>query len=151
MNIAKHSNSWSSQRLQKKQYRYSIKRKPNLITPLLVGTLFGTYVDLYFVGKGLYSFPVRPMPTIFSINILFTLVILPLFSAFFLLICNKINGIRKMTFFILVSLCISFCEKLAAGIGFFVPSPLWNHSYSFIGYFLYLLLIYYVYKKTYQY
>ncbi|WP_304625746.1 CBO0543 family protein [Sporosarcina sp. JAI121] len=45
---------------------------------VLLASLLGTYLDLYFVGKRLYEFPVRPFAEIFSINIAFTLIVLPL-------------------------------------------------------------------------
>lgn len=58
----------------------------------MLGSLLGTYLDLYFVGKGLYEFPTRPLSPIFSINIAFTLIALPLFTMVFLLICSKKKG-----------------------------------------------------------
>ncbi|KDE47303.1 hypothetical protein DI43_09600 [Geobacillus sp. CAMR12739] len=35
----------------------------------LLASWAGTYLDLYFVGKGLYTFPKRPFPSVFSIDI----------------------------------------------------------------------------------
>ena len=55
----------------------------------------GTYLDLYFTGKGLYSFPIRPLSSIFSINIAFTLVGLPLLTSIYLYFSNKINPGKK--------------------------------------------------------
>ena len=114
--------------------------------PILLGTLLGTYLDLYFTGKGLYSFPVRPMSSVFSINIAFTLLGLPLLTGVFLFICNKINGRQKVGVILLISLLMSIAEKQVEALGFFAHHESWIHMYSFFGYFIYLTWIDFFYR-----
>ncbi|MCQ6276311.1 hypothetical protein JMM81_15420 [Bacillus sp. V3B] len=109
---------------------------------ILLASLLGTYLDLYFVGKGLYSFPMRPFPEIFSINITFTLVGLPLLIGFFLLICHKVTLWKKVGLILVLSLFMSIIEKKAEAWGLFIHHESWKHIYSFMGYTLYLTVIY---------
>ncbi|MGE8206511.1 CBO0543 family protein [Heyndrickxia sp. NPDC080065] len=143
MNTAKHLKESSSLQLRKKQFPFWNK---NLIPPLLLGTLLGTYLDLFFIGKGLYSFPKRLMPEIFSINILFTLIGLPLFIIFFLFVCKKIHGVKMTGFIFILSLLMTVAEKFAETLGFFVHNDSWKHIYSLGGYALYLTIIYSFYR-----
>ncbi|WP_281177274.1 CBO0543 family protein [Peribacillus loiseleuriae] len=69
-----------------------MKNSSNFLPSILLASLLGTYLDLYFIGKGFYSFPIRPMSTVFSINIAFTLIGLPLLIGVFLYACNKMNS-----------------------------------------------------------
>jgi len=84
----------------------------------------------------------RPFPEIFSINIAFTLIGLPLFIGFFLLVCYKVALWRKIGLILILSLFISIAEKKAEALGFFIHHETWKHIYSFIGYTLYLTIIY---------
>jgi hypothetical protein len=138
MNTAKHSKDLNSQLSPKKTFPYWIKQRSTLMLPILLGTLLGTYLDLYFTGKGLYSFPIRPMSSVFSINIAFTLLGLPLLTGVFLFICNKINGWQKVGVILLISLLMSIAERQAEALGFFAHHESWIHMYSFFGYFIYL-------------
>ncbi|MFD2682257.1 CBO0543 family protein [Bacillus seohaeanensis] len=142
MTIVKHLKDSSSQRLPKKQSPYWIKNMVNLIPSLLLASLLGTYLDLFFIGKGLYSFPIRPMSSIFSINIAFTLIGLPLVIGVFLYVCNKINFLQKVGLIIIFSLLMAVVEKLAEAVGLFVHVDGWKHLYSFYGYIIYLSVIY---------
>ncbi|MFK4998126.1 CBO0543 family protein [Bacillus sp. N9] len=45
----------------------------------MLGSLLTTYLDLYFVGREMYAYPNRPLSSIFTIHIGFTLCILPFF------------------------------------------------------------------------
>ena len=106
----------------------------------------GTYLDLYFTGKGLYSFPIRPLSSIFSINIAFTLVGLPLLTSIYLYFANKINAWQKAGLILLISLMMSIAEKQAETFGFFAHHESWLHMYSFFGYLIYLTWIEIFYK-----
>src|SRR4051794_38030919 len=142
MTIAKHSKDLNTQQSQKKQCHFWIKIASSLFPAILLASLIGTYLDLYFVGRGLYFFPIRPLPDIFSINIAFTLIGLPLLIGFFLLICHKITAWKKVGLIIVFSLLMSITEKNAEALGFFIHDESWKHIYSFFGYTLYLTGIY---------
>lgn len=109
---------------------------------MLLAALLGTYLDLLFVGRSLYHFPNRPFEGVFSINILFTLLILPVSMMNFLLIMELRNLWWKCSILILCSLSLSVLEKKAEELGFFVHSNHWSHMNTFIGAFIYFLLIY---------
>ncbi|WP_305367883.1 CBO0543 family protein [Bacillus sp. V3B] len=106
----------------------------------------GTYLDLYFVGKQVYQFPKRPFPDIFSINIAFTIVGLPLYIFLFLYLSNKMSSLTRVVFIITLSLFITVIEKQAEVFGLFTYSNQWKHYYSFIGYILFMLMIWKFYK-----
>ena len=142
MNIAKHSKDLSSRQSQKRRFPFWIKNISNFLPTILLGSLLGTYLDLYFIGKGFYSFPIRPMSTVFSINMAFTLIGLPLLIGVFLFACNKVNAWKKAGLIIIFSMLMSVGEKQAEVYGLFVHSVSWKHIYSLIGYTLYLTLIY---------
>lgn len=108
---------------------------------ILLAMLLATYLDLFFVGKQLYEFPVRPFPDVFSINIGFTVFILPLFMWLFLDLADKMSRWSRLVFTLLISVLVPFIEIMSEKIGFFYHGDQWNHSYSFIGYLLFLLLI----------
>lgn len=108
---------------------------------LLVASLIGTYLDFIFVGKDLYTFPKRPFPDVLSINIAFTLFLLPFSTWIFLLIIEKMPVWSRLIFILLLSILASIMEKFAEQWGFFSPSNQWNPIYSLIGYFLFLLLM----------
>ena len=109
---------------------------------MLLSSLLGTSLDIYFVGRKLYEFPVRPFPQIFSFNVLFTFVILPAFVIIFLRVMEQLNIWGKAGFWFLVSLLMPVFEKLAELCGFFAHSSRWNHLYSFFGYLAFLLIHY---------
>jgi hypothetical protein len=109
---------------------------------VLLATLLGTYLDLYFVGKQMYQFPLRPWPEIFSINIAFTLVGLPILIFVFLRITNQVNNWGKVGLILFLSLLMSIFEKLAEQFGWFVHSNEWKHLYTFFGYLFFLTIIY---------
>jgi hypothetical protein len=102
--------------------------------------LLGTYLDLYFVGKNLYEFPVRPFPKLFSINIAFTLVILPLLTCIYLYIADKMTRLGRFVFTFFLSALVPFVEKLSVHLGLLNHSEHWSNYYSFIGYFIYLVV-----------
>lgn len=109
---------------------------------MLLASLIGTYLDLYFIGKQLYSFPIRPLPTIFSFNILFTLVALPFTMILFIKIIQKLKGWLKGIFVLCISLIMAAMEKMAEDMGLFVHADHWNHLNTFVGYCLLIFVIY---------
>lgn len=113
-----------------------------MIPALLLASLIGTYLDLVFVGIGMYSFPKRIFPEVFSINIVFTLIGLPLFVSIFLLLMNRLNVWKKAVLILVVSLLAACAEKFAEEIGFFIHEDSWKHSYSFCGYTIFLVFVY---------
>ncbi|WP_353738295.1 CBO0543 family protein [Peribacillus asahii] len=99
MNIAKHLKESSSQQSPKKRFFYETKHISVVIPTILLASLIGTYLDLYFVGKGIYHFPKRPLSEIFPINIFFTLIGLPLFVGLYIYVCQKVNVWKKQRLF----------------------------------------------------
>jgi len=136
------------QPLQKRQFPFSIRGFQKLIPALLLAALLGTYLDLYFVGTGLYSFPKRPFSHIFTIDIAFTVVALPIFTLIFLIVSQKLKLLGKAMLIILLGLFMAAVEKQAEAFGFFVHQESWEHLYSFIGYLVYLTIIYVFYSWT---
>ena len=146
MTIVKHSKDLNSQPSRKKLFPYSSNIILALFPTLLFAILLGTYLDLYFVGRELYSFPERPFADVFSIHVGFTLFILPLLTAIFLVICHKLNRGLKFGFILLLSLFMTVFEKQAESLGLFIHQDSWNHIFTFIGFNLYLLIIYSLYQ-----
>lgn len=116
------------------------------ISTILVSSLIGTYLDLWLVGKGSYSFPVRPFASIFSINILFTLCILPLLTFFMIYVFNQVNRLSRLLLSVCSSLIIAFIEHYSEKFGFFAPSDRWTHLYSIIGYLIFITLLWNLFK-----
>ncbi len=114
---------------------------------ILFASLLGTYLDLYFVGKQVYEFPIRPFPEVFSINIAFTLIILPLSMWIFLFLVDKMLIWSRLVFILILSIFAPTMEILAVRLGFFRHGDQWNHVYSFFGYFMFLLLIWMIFKR----
>ena len=119
MSIVKPLKNSNSRRLPKKLLPLSSRKYINLITTMIFSCLIGTYLDLYLVGKGLYSFPKRPFPDIFSINISFTLIVLPVLVGVYLIICDKLTNLKKMVFILSISLMMTVIEKQSEVLGFF--------------------------------
>ncbi|MFP5116355.1 CBO0543 family protein [Bacillaceae bacterium C204] len=139
MNTVKHLNDSSSQPSPKKRFRFWTN--PSLAAVFLA-SLVATYLDLYFVGKHLYRFPMRPMPTIFSINIAFLLVVLPVLVFVFLRVMDHVNKWGKVGLIVFISLLMPIFERLSEVMGWFEHAENWEHIYSFFGYLLFLTFIY---------
>ncbi|MFJ7730111.1 CBO0543 family protein [Neobacillus sp. NPDC097160] len=135
MNTVKHLNGSSLQPWQKKQLPFSY------LVSMVLASLLGTYLDLYFVGKQLYQFPMRPFPEIFSINIAFTLVGLPILVMIFLRCISQLNKWGKAGVILFASLLMPIFEKLAEELGWFVHANGWKHLYTCFGYLLFLTII----------
>ena len=100
---------------------------------ILLASLLGTYLDLYFVGKNFYEFPVRPFPEVFSINILFTILILPSLTWVYLNLVSNMATWGRLVFTICLCALIPFVEIKSVQLGFFHIGHQWNHMYSFSG------------------
>ncbi|MDF2036267.1 hypothetical protein P2R12_04580 [Cytobacillus oceanisediminis] len=136
MHTVKHLKGSSSQPLPKKPSGIR-----TYMPAMLLASLLGTYLDLYFIGKGIYYFPIRPFAAIFSINILFTLAVLPIFMIPLLKIMQSLKGWLKGIFVLSISLAMAALEKMAEAMGLFVHVEDWHHLYSFLGYSLFIGLI----------
>ncbi|WNS77472.1 CBO0543 family protein [Bacillus sp. DTU_2020_1000418_1_SI_GHA_SEK_038] len=139
MTIAKHLKGLSSQQLQKRPFFYEIKK---MVPAILLASLIGTHLDLFFVGMGVYSFPKRWLPEVFSINIVFTLIALPLLVSVYLFLMKRINVWKKAGLIFVISLFAACAEKFAEEMGFFIHEVSWKHSYSFCGYIVFLICVY---------
>lgn len=131
------------QPLPKKQFRFEIKR---YIPAMLFATLIGTYLDLIFVGRNVYSFPIRPFSSVFSINIAFTLAGLPTMTFIFLLLIGQFRILGRFLFILLMSVLMSIMEKKAEVFGMFEHTRNWNHHDTFIGYCFYFIIVYIFHK-----
>jgi hypothetical protein len=140
MNTAKPLKNLSSLPSPKRPFFYK------LVVTSFLAIIIGTYLDLYFVGIGMYSFPQRLFPEIFTINIAFTLVILPLFTYLVMLIIEKLTPIKRWSFLVVTSIFIASIERLSESYGFFIHSLQWKHIYSFFGYLVYIFGMWRVYS-----
>ena len=138
MNTVKHLNGSSLQPLPKKRFTFWSKQ---YVACIVFASLLGSYMDLFFVGKQLYKFPIRPFPEIFPINIVFTLVGLPILVIIFLQSISKVNKWGRAGIILFVSLLMSIFEKLAEVLGLVVHSARWEHLYTFLGYMFFLTVI----------
>ncbi|WP_284657052.1 CBO0543 family protein [Paenibacillus thiaminolyticus] len=93
------------------------------------------------IGKGLYHFPYRLLPEIFSIHIVFTLIGLPILTMIFLYCYSQAHRWGRVGIIICVSLLMPIFEKIAERLGMFVHSDKWMHLYSFFGYLLFFTII----------
>ncbi|HET7580082.1 MAG TPA: CBO0543 family protein [Bacillales bacterium] len=117
-----------------------------VIITVLFAALIGTYLDLIFVGKQMYAFPKRPFPDIFTINIAFTLIILPLCTFIFLEIVKNLRWPSTMVLIVFLGILISVTEHFTENWGLFVHGQAWHHFYSFLGYVLFMGWIYKIYR-----
>ncbi|WP_416825608.1 CBO0543 family protein [Ectobacillus polymachus] len=132
-----------------KKISYSEKKQTTskaFVATIIFSCFIGTYLDLLFVGRHLYAFPVRPFPNIFTINVAFTLLILPIFTTLFLWIANILDTFSRILFIVLIGLCISISEQITENVGWFTHSDAWHHSYSFFGYIIFMLLLWKLYR-----
>ncbi|WP_338036768.1 CBO0543 family protein [Neobacillus thermocopriae] len=139
MSIVRPLNDSKSLLLQKRRLTFLNK---NYVICAVFASLIGTYLDLYFIGKGVYWFPIRPWSNIFSVNLWFTLVILPVFVIVFLHYVTQIHPRGKAGMILFISLLMPIMERLSEMFGWFAHSEKWEHIYSFFGYMLFLSFIY---------
>ncbi|WP_088124171.1 CBO0543 family protein [Parageobacillus genomosp. 1] len=146
MPIVKRSKKWNWRSSPKTPSFIRTKRAPAYISTLFFASWIGTYLDLYFVGNGWYHFPHRPFPAIFSIDLSFTLIGLPLFVTFFLYVMARLHPWQRGGFLIAMGLFMTWIEKQAETIGWFVHSSEWKHLYSFVGYSLFMAMVWRFYR-----
>ncbi|MFC0472761.1 CBO0543 family protein [Halalkalibacter kiskunsagensis] len=111
------------------------------VPTMLFAALIGTYLDLFFVEKNLYSFPTRPFPDLFSINIAFTLFVLPIFTAIYIYVLKRVNILIRIGMLLTLSLAVAFFESYSVQLGLFTYSAEWNSIYSSFGYVLFILIL----------
>ncbi|MGG0456101.1 CBO0543 family protein [Bacillus mycoides] len=117
-----------------------------LVVTLFLSSIIGTYLDAFFINKQLYSFPVRPFSSIFSVNIAFTLFVLPILTASFIQISKTLSTVSRTLFIISIGVCASIFEQVAERLGLFVHNEHWHHTYSLFGYMIFLAFIWKVYR-----
>ncbi|MFA2807486.1 CBO0543 family protein [Bacillus mycoides] len=116
-----------------------------LLVTVLLSSIIGTCLDAFFVHTQIYSFPVRPFSSIFSVNIGFTLFVLPILTIIFIQISKTLSAVSRTLFIILIGLCASIFEQVAERLGLFVHNGHWHHAYSLFGYIIFFSLIWKLY------
>ncbi|HDR4558654.1 CBO0543 family protein [Bacillus cereus] len=127
---------------------FSFEKKNNLfplVVTILLSSIIGTCLDAFFVAKQMYSFPVRPFSSIFSVNIGFTLFVLPILTAAFIQISKTLSAVSRILFIISIGMCASIFEQVAERFGLFIHSLDWNHTYSLFGYMIFFSFTWKVY------
>ncbi|WP_042531077.1 CBO0543 family protein [Oceanobacillus oncorhynchi] len=122
------------------------KEQQAYVIAALFSSIVGTYLDLFFVGIGMYHFPMRLFPEIFTVNIAFTLLILPVSVILFLYLANRMRTLPRCIMILTISTAVIFIEKTAEKLGGFMPHPDWNHAYSFFGYMLFLMIVWIIFR-----
>ncbi|OJE43928.1 hypothetical protein BAQ48_25605 [Bacillus luti] len=117
-----------------------------LTVTILLSTVIGTCLDAFFVTKQIYSFPVRPFPSIFSVNIGFTLFVLPILTAAFIQISKTLSAVSRTLLIISIGICASMVEQVTEKLGLFIHSANWHHTYSLFGYMIFLSFIWMIYN-----
>lgn len=146
MSIVKLSKKLNLLFLRKRPFFFKRSKLSAYVSTILFATLIGTYLELYFVGKEFYDFPKRPFPEVFSINISFTIIGLPLFVFLFLYLAEKVTPFIRVLLIITISLFAPAIEMQAELLVFFHHNESWNHFYSFFGYFLFLIIVWRFYQ-----
>ncbi|MCU4988608.1 hypothetical protein OCF10_06550 [Bacillus cereus] len=132
--------------LQRKMF--SFEKTNNLfalVITILLSSIIGTYLDAFFIAKQIYSFPVRPFPSVFSVNIGFTLFVLPILTTTFIQISKTLSVFSRTLFIVAIGICASIFEQIAERLGFFIHSVDWNHTYSLFGYMIFFSFIWKIY------
>ncbi|KIL37344.1 hypothetical protein SD71_01290 [Cohnella kolymensis] len=147
MSIVKVSKNSSLPFSQKKRFIIRTAKKslrPSLIT-MVFSSWLGTYLELFLTGKQLYTFEKRPFADIFTIDIRFTLLGIPLFALFILYITKSMGFVYKLLFITIVSAVMTITEKLLGKLEWITYSEQWQHIYSFFGYiaFSFLMLLFF--------
>ncbi|WP_080875954.1 CBO0543 family protein [Oceanobacillus timonensis] len=141
---------WKKSNLSSLQKRQSSlersKEQQAYVIAALFSSVVGTYLDLFFVGIGMYHFPMRLFPEIFTVNIAFTLLILPVSVILFLYLVNRMRILPRCIMILTISTAVIFIEKAAEKLGGFIHHPDWNHAYSFFGYMLFLVIVWRVFR-----
>jgi hypothetical protein len=145
MNTVKRLKGLNLPPLQKKSLTSLIKEYGPV---LMLAVLLGTSLDLYFVGKNMYMFPIRPFPELLSFNIAFTFLGLPVLVLVYLNMMNKVTKWGKVGILLFLSLLMPIFERFSELFGLFAHSSEWKHIYSFFGYLVFFLFIFLFYRLT---
>ncbi|MDA1679270.1 MULTISPECIES: CBO0543 family protein [unclassified Bacillus cereus group] len=142
----KHSKKLNLPFLQRKTSSFEKKNDfLALAVTILLSCIIGTCLDAFFVAKQIYSFPVRPFSSIFSVNIGFTLFVLPILTMIFIQISKTLTVVSRILFIVSIGICASIFEQVAERFGFFIHSVDWNHTYSLFGYMIFFSFLWKVY------
>ncbi|WP_407657969.1 CBO0543 family protein [Lederbergia citri] len=141
---------WKNLNSQQWQRILSLNRYNAYFIIIIFAILIGSSLDLYFVKNNYYEFPIRPFPNTFSINIGFTLCILPAVTWLYLFIMKKINRLERFIVIIMICFLVPIGEQVSEHLGLFLHSEKWKHSYSSIGYFLYLIIVWKIFQWMYK-
>nr|WP_281168048.1 CBO0543 family protein [Siminovitchia fordii] len=141
----RHFKIWNWPYLRKRPFLYN---EPSYFPAIVFAGLLGTYLDLFFTGTGIFSFPVRPFPDVFEIHIVFNLVGLPVMTWAFLWTARRMSRKGRIIIFILISFAGPVLEVFSEERGLFEHTEEWKHVFSFIGYFLFFFLVWIVFKST---
>ncbi|MDR7075574.1 hypothetical protein J2Y03_000562 [Neobacillus niacini] len=145
MNTVKHSKGLNLPPWQKKSLPFLIKEYGPTV---FLAILLGTSLDLYFVGKNMYMFPIRPFPEVFSVNIAFTFVALPVLVLVYLKMMKQVSKWGRVGIILFLSLLMPIVERFSELFGLFVHSQEWKHIYTFFGYLIFLSIILLFYRLT---
>ncbi|WP_077604981.1 CBO0543 family protein [Oceanobacillus sojae] len=146
-NTAKQWKKSSLSSLQKKQsFSDRNKERQAYIIAALFSSLVGTYLDLFFVGIGMYHFPMRLFPEIFSVNIVFTLLVLPVSAVLFLYMADRMRFPSRCIMILGIGIAVVFIEKASEHLGWFIHHTDWNHTYSFFGYILFFVFVWSIFR-----
>ena len=145
MNTVKRLKGLNLPPLQKKSLPSLIKEFGPTV---FLAILLGTSLDLYFVGKKMYMFPIRPFPEVFSFNIGFTFVALPILVLVYLNMMNRVSKWGRVGIILLLSLLMPIVERFSELFGLFEHADEWKHIYTFYGYLVFLSIILLFYRLT---
>ncbi|WP_407681745.1 CBO0543 family protein [Pseudalkalibacillus salsuginis] len=118
------------------------------IVVVLTSALSCTYLELLFTGLGFYSFPQRPFPQLFPIDIRFTLIGVPVVTSLVLFALTILEKQARIVFLFVTSFIMMVGEMISDNIGLLVHSPQWSHAFSFFGYMLFFMMIWTIFKWT---
>ncbi|MFC4767816.1 CBO0543 family protein [Effusibacillus consociatus] len=111
------------------------------VPTMIFSSWLGTYADLILVEKKIYSFPVRPFPDTFKINIAFTLFLLPIMTAFFVYYAKKLKTTQRAMVVLSIGILMPLVERIAEKLGWFVHGNDWRYAYSLFGYILFMWVV----------
>ncbi|MFD1705688.1 CBO0543 family protein [Siminovitchia sediminis] len=131
---------WQRKQYSSNSYRYALS--------MMYAAMLGTYLDLLFTGLQFYSFPERPFSAVFQIHIVFTLVILPFLSFFFLYVGKSLKRSGRVLEIIFLAAAGPVLEMVAESYGLFLHTNEWKHWYSFAGYFLFWSSVWFIFRWT---
>ncbi|RFU65205.1 hypothetical protein D0466_04685 [Peribacillus glennii] len=110
---------------------------------MLFASWLATYLELILTGTQLYTFQARPLTNIFSIDIRFTLIGIPVMTLFCVTALSWMNLLQRTLFLILIGLAMMLFEKISGRLGWIGYSDQWQHMYSFLGYPAFILVVFF--------